>query len=241
MNKFLPDSIFVTYGMSEVAGVLTINISTSQPGSVGQLRNGYTVKIIDDDGNHCGIGQNGEICIAMQYPNMGYYNDAENSAVAFDSEGWFHTGDVGHFDDDGYLFLVDRVRDIIKFTYYMISPSEVEEVIMKHPGVVAVCVVGIPDMLWTELPAAVVMKNDDYDVTESEIADAVKSTLTDGGIFLLRDLMKHISILDTMPNYKQLRGGVYFVKSLPLTSTGKVIRRGVKEIAIKMYNQRPKA
>lgn len=162
--------------MSEAAGMISLNYPEPRPGSVGQLVNDITVKIIDGTtGNRCGIGKDGEICFLFQHPFLGYYGDADSTNAAVDSDGWLHSGDIGHFDAEGYLFIVDRIKDIIKHRGYQISPSEIEEVILKHQGVTSVCVVGIPDVLWTDLPAAVVLKNGDVDVTEREIMDSIKS------------------------------------------------------------------
>lgn len=176
INHYLPNSIYVGYGMSEAAGMISLNYPEPRPGSVGQLVNDITVKIIDGTtGNRCGIGKDGEICFLFQHPFLGYYGDADSTNAAVDSDGWLHSGDIGHFDAEGYLFIVDRIKDIIKHRGYQISPSEIEEVILKHQGVTSVCVVGIPDVLWTDLPAAVVLKNGDVDVTEREIMDSIKS------------------------------------------------------------------
>lgn len=177
INKFLPRSIYVAYGMSEMAGIITLNFPEPRAGSVGQLGNGTTLKIVDDDGNRCGIGENGEICYLLQIPFLGYYTDGAFTDIAcVDSDRWLHSGDVGHFDEDGFLFVLDRKTDIIKYRGYTISPSQVEAEILKHPGVVTVCVVGVPDAMCTELPASVVLKNAAVNVTEQEIIDIVKGT-----------------------------------------------------------------
>lgn len=175
IKHFLPNSIYVGYGMSEAAGIVSLNYPDPRPGSVGLLVNGITAKIIDDTGNRCGVGKDGEICLLLQHPFLGYYGDVDSTNAAIDSDGWLHSGDIGHFDEDGYLFIVDRIKDIIKHRGYQISPSEIEDVILKHRGVTSVCVVGIPDVLWTDLPAAVVLRSDDFDVTERELMDSIKS------------------------------------------------------------------
>lgn len=177
MNKFLPKSIYVAYGMTEAVGLITLNYPETRPGSVGQLTSGITAKVIDANGNRCGIGKNGEICILLQHPFLGYYGDAVATADSVDSDGWIRTGDLGHFDEDGYLFIVERLKSLITHQDFHISPSEIEDAILKHQGVIATCVVGIPDdVLLTDMPAAVILKNNDVDVTEQDIMDRIKST-----------------------------------------------------------------
>lgn len=177
MNEYLPKSIYVGYGMTEAGGIVSLNYPEARPGSVGQLTRGVTAKVIDVHGNRCGIGKDGEVCILLQQPFLGYYGDAVATAAAVDSDGWIRTGDIGHFDEDGYLFFAERLKSLITHLDYHISPSEMEDAILKYRGVISVCVVGIPDdVLCTDLPAAVIVKNDDVDVTEQEIMDGIKST-----------------------------------------------------------------
>lgn len=161
--------------MTELGGVISSNYPVPRAGSVGQLISGTTIKIVDDKGIRCGIGMDGEICFLLQIPFIGYHGDAAATEAFVDSDGWFHSGDSGHFDEDGFLFVVDRLKEILKYRGYQISPSEIEEAIINHPGVLSVCVVGISDTNCTDLPAAVVLKNEAADVTEQEIIDIVKS------------------------------------------------------------------
>lgn len=118
-------------------------------------------------------------------------------------------------DEDGLFYLVDRKKDIIKYAGYQISPSEIENVIMKVPGVLAVCVTGIP-MPGNDLPVALVIK-----AVGSELkTDAVVS-----------------AVAESMVDFKRLRGGAYFVDAFPMTPSGKVLRRKCREIAIERYNE----
>lgn len=175
MKEFLPNPVYVGYGLSEICGVAALAYPHPRMGSVGPLSNATSVKLIDPDGNRCGIDKDGEICIWLQHPFLGYYGNAQATADAFDKDGWVLSGDVGHFDQDGYLYIVDRLKDILKYRGNQISPSEIENRILEHRGVATVCVVGIPDLVSTDLPAAVVLRNDTVDVTEREISDIVKS------------------------------------------------------------------
>lgn len=221
MNRYLPNcKVYSGYGMSEATGIVSVNYPEPRIDSVGLLAPGLCVKIIDDQGNACGIGENGEIVLNMQYQFVGYYGDAESTGDTLDADGFVRSGDIGHFDEDGYLYIVDRLKDILKYMNFQISPSEIENTILKHPGVKQVCVVGVPDVVCADLPAALVVPNrtgDGVDITEADVHDVVKSKLSD---------------------MKQLRGGVYFVDAIPMTPSGKLLRRLAREIVVNLYNQK---
>lgn len=217
INKYLINgSIQVVYGMTELSGLLSLNNSRKNLKSVGKLSYNIKVKLIDDNGQQCGINEVGEICCMPMYPFIGYYGDEENTKETLDEDGWIHTGDNGFFDDEGYLYIAERKKDILKYMAYQISPSEIENIILNCPGVSNVCVVGIPDLVKVDLPAAVIVrKHFGHRITSDEIKDIVAEKCSD---------------------FKQLRGGVYFVDSLPLTPSGKVQRRKVREMAIELFN-----
>lgn len=215
MNKLLKNGkVIVAYGLSEIAGICTMNNSGIKT-SIGQLAPMVLMKIISEDGTLQGVEENGEICTRSYYTFLGYFGDEKETKTMLDSEGWLHTGDIGHFDKNGNLFIVDRKKDILKYKNYQISPSDIESVIIKHSKVSAVCVIGIPDQIATELPAAVVVLLDNSDVTKTEIFNLVAESMSD---------------------YKKLRGGVYFVKKLPMTPSGKIQKNKVKELAIELYS-----
>lgn len=175
MNKYLTNGrVYVAYGMTEGNTAITSSISEQLLGSVGQVGDCVQVKIVDDDGNKCGINVDGEICFHAKNLFLGYYgNEAETKSV-FDRDGFMHTGDVGHFNENGFLFLVDRKKDILKYRNSQISPSEIESVIQKLDGVELVCVVGIPDLVCTDLPAAAILKSATGNITEAEVNSIVK-------------------------------------------------------------------
>lgn len=176
MNKRLTKGVVcVAYAMSETGGVISMNISSLRPGSVGQLLPGFSAKIINENGDSCGIDENGEIYFKPHYKFIGYYGDVENTLKTMDSDGWIRTGDVGHFDSEGFLYLIDRQKEILKYFGNQVSPSELENVLMQHPGIVNVCVVGIPDNLAGDLPAAVIIKSSTVDVSEDDINSLMKS------------------------------------------------------------------
>jgi 4-coumarate--CoA ligase len=125
------------------------------------------------------------------------------------------TGDLGYFDKDGFLYCVDRKKEILKYCGIQISPTEIESVIMQVSGVVAAVVVGVPHKLFVDLPAALVVRSD-QNLTSEYIQKFVAGKFSDS---------------------KRLRGGVYFVDQLPLTHSGKVKRPEARQIAAELYTE----
>uniref|UniRef100_A0A1Q3FMI4 Putative acyl-coa synthetase n=1 Tax=Culex tarsalis TaxID=7177 RepID=A0A1Q3FMI4_CULTA len=139
-GKFLE----VAYGLSEVGFAVTLTRKEFyRDGSVGFTRSGVEIKIVDEGNCAVGIGREGEILVRTKLVFSGYYGNREATEEMLDGEGWLHTGDIGRFDEDGLMYVVDRKKDIIKYGNYQISPSDVEAVVQGIAGVAAVCVVGI--------------------------------------------------------------------------------------------------
>ncbi|KAG4067927.1 hypothetical protein HA402_010613 [Bradysia odoriphaga] len=216
MNEFLPNgNVHVVYGMTEISNAVSLDYPTSNRDTVGRIIGGCCVKIVDDHGNRCGENEDGEVCITMNHTFLGYLNDAQATKAIFDSEDFFRTGDIGHFDEDGYLYLVDRKTDLIRNCGYKIPPSELDAYLMESPEIKSACVFGIPNEVVTHLPAALIIRADGSNISEQDIFDM---------------------IADRFSDYCKLRGGVYFVDSFPRTASGKVKRGEVRKIAIKLYN-----
>ncbi|XP_058829044.1 probable 4-coumarate--CoA ligase 1 [Topomyia yanbarensis] len=215
-EKLTPAATFhVGYGLSEAGGIVSLSDYDSyKEGCTGYLKGTCQARVIDDAGNTLDIGQEGEILVKLDYMFLGYYGNSEATSEMLDGDGWLHTGDIGRFDEDGLLFIVDRKKDIIKYNNYQISPSEIERVILQVPGVANVCVVGIP-VPGNDLPAALVTSTVGVKITKDDIMKIVESDLS---------------------NYKHLRGGVYIVDTLPMTPSGKVVRRKCRDIAVELYN-----
>lgn len=177
LDKILPKGALVAYGISELSGTLAAN-DTGNHGSVGSLNDGMMVQIVDDEGRRQGPHVDGEIHVKTSLSFLGYWGDEVATAEAMDGEGWLHTGDVGHFDENGFLYLVDRKKDIIKYGNHQISPSELENIILRCSGVANVCVVGVPDDVSIDLPAAVIVRAAGHDVTSEEIKNIIKGKRT---------------------------------------------------------------
>lgn len=217
IKTLLPDGqVSLRYGLSEMSGTVAINFPYTETESVGKLVTGTHVKIVDYTGKRLGVGEDGEIFVRKTYDFGGYYDDQKTTDAHLDTDGFFQTGDIGRFDEDGFLFLVDRKKEMIICRGSRVPPATIEGILMENPKIKSVCVVGIDDPIYTELPTALVVRNNSSDIKAQEIYDIIANKC--------RDIWK-------------LRGGVYFVDSLPVTKTGKFIRRQVKTIATDFYKQ----
>lgn len=132
------------YGLTEAAPVVTSSVGVqNRPGSVGRAVEGVEVRIVDESNNDVPVGDSGEVWVKGPNVFVGYWNDLEATARVLDSDGWLHTGDIGLVDDDGYLYLVDRAKDLIIVSGFNVYPAEVEGVLMRHPAVLEAGVVGV--------------------------------------------------------------------------------------------------
>ncbi|XP_031637198.1 luciferin 4-monooxygenase-like [Contarinia nasturtii] len=220
LTQIIPKCLLMTgYGMTEMGGIsfTTPRELKECPNSAGQLLQGAQIKIISDTGDKCGIDEHGEIYVKMPIPSMGYYNDEIATQNAFDSEGYFITGDLGYFNA-GRLFIIGRKKEIFKNRGFAVWPIELENLILKHPAIKEATVVCVyDDDIMTDLPAAVVIKQDGFSITENEVSTMIS---------------------DKLANYKHLEGGVYFVDELPVTPSGKIIRPKIKDIAQNLYERK---
>lgn len=175
-------------------------------GSAGFARTDVEVRIVDEGGNFVPQGQQGEIVVRGDIVMAGYWGDEAATAEAL-RNGWLHMGDVGMFDEHGYLHLLDRTKDVIISGGNNIYPREVEEVLITHPQVHHVVVVGVPDPYWGEAVRAVVVAEPDASPTAEEL----------------------IAFCGTrMAGYKKPKA-IDFVDELPVSAYGKVLRREVRE------------
>jgi long-chain acyl-CoA synthetase len=207
-NKF-GVRILEGYGLSETAPVACFNQPErpSKPGTVGQPLFSVEIECHDEDGKSVPIGARGEVVIRGHNVMKGYYNKPEATAEAF-KNGWFHTGDIGMFDDEGYLSIVDRKKDMILRGGYNIYPRELEEVIMTHPAVSLVAVIGVADGRLGEEVKAFIVKKQDAALTVDEITDWCKEQFA----------------ANKYPRYIEFR------ESLPIGATGKILKRELREL-----------
>ena len=195
------------YGLSETSPVATFNHPDrpSKPGTVGQPLFAVDIMIVDDNDEPVETGQPGEVVIRGHNVMKGYYKQPEATAEAL-RNGWFHTGDVGMFDADGYLSIVDRKKDMILRGGFNVYPREIEEVMLAHPAVSMVAVIGVPDERLGEEVKAFVVKKPDADITE----DALR-----------------VWCREQFAAYKYPRF-IEFRTELPTSATGKILKRELR-------------
>ncbi|HEX2171863.1 MAG TPA: 4-coumarate--CoA ligase family protein [Dehalococcoidia bacterium] len=147
------------YGMTETSPVThALSDGEVNPGSIGRLIPNTECKIVDlATGATLGPNQDGEICVRGPQVMKGYLNNPEATAATIDPEGWLHTGDVGHIDDQGYYFVVDRVKELIKYKGYQVAPAELEAILLTHPRIADAAVIPSPDEESGEVPKAFVV------------------------------------------------------------------------------------
>jgi long-chain acyl-CoA synthetase len=164
------------------------------------------VKVVDDDMTECPPGVVGEIVIRGEQVLKGYFRNDEGTAKAFEG-GWFHTGDMARRDEEGFFYIVDRMKDMIITGGENVYSREVEEVLYLHPSVSEAAVVGLPDPVWGENVTAVVVLRPDTTATEAEIIATAR---------------------DRLAGFKKPKR-VIFVDELPKTVSGKIIKRELRD------------
>jgi long-chain acyl-CoA synthetase len=194
------------YGLSETSPIASFNHLDRErkPGSIGTPVNGVEMKVVSENGDEVPPGEAGEIVIRGHNVMKGYWKRPEATVEAI-RDGWFHSGDVGRIDDDGYFYIVDRMKELIIRGGFNVYPREIEEVIYEHPAVREAAVIGIPHPeLGEEVAAAIALKPGST-ATEAEIRDHVRSNVA---------------------AYKYPRR-VWFVDELPKGATGKILKREI--------------
>ncbi|MCJ7493124.1 MAG: long-chain fatty acid--CoA ligase [Deltaproteobacteria bacterium] len=197
------------YGLTEVTTAATANpvFGTRKPGSVGLPLPDLEVKIFDDQDHEVPTGEVGEVVIRGSAVMKGYYNNPEATAETLKG-GWLHTGDLGKLDEDGYLYILDRKKDMIICSGYNVYPREVEELLHTHPAVMEAAVIGIPDPKRGESPMAFIIPRPGKKVTEEELIQFCKENLAP---------------------YKAIKG-VKFVAEFPRNPNRKVLKRELREM-----------
>jgi long-chain acyl-CoA synthetase len=196
------------YGLSETSPLACFNQfeKPSKPGTVGQPIFGVDVKCFDENDSEVPRGERGEVVIRGANVMKGYYKRPEATAEAF-KNGWFHTGDIGVMDDEGYLSIVDRKKDMILRGGYNIYPRELEEVMMTHPAVSLVAVVGVPCERMGEEVKAFVVRKPGADLSEESFIEWCKGQFA----------------ANKYPRFVEFRD------ELPIGGTGKIFKRALRE------------
>lgn len=170
MNEYLPNGgVYVVYGLSEVPGYISVGTSTEAVSNVGNLAPGHRVRVLDENGNTCGPNMEGELLVHAAIPFMPYWNNEVQSKELLTDDGWVRTGDIGRFDNNGLLYITDRKKEMIKYKGDNVSPALVENIVLSMEGVKSVCIVGVFNKNLEEKPTAIVVQDNQYDVTEQTI------------------------------------------------------------------------
>jgi len=212
LNESLPGIFYELYGVTEgFFSILDRDDAVRKIGSVGSVPAFIDIRILRENGEECGSNEVGEICGRSAMMMQGYYNRPDLTEKTIVNN-WLHSGDLGYMDDDGYLYLVDRVKDMIISGGVNVFPKDIEEVIIKHPEVAEVAVFGVPDKRWGETPVAAVICHADHSVS----AETLK-VWTNQKVDAKFQRVKEILILD----------------SFPRNVAGKTLKREMRDVYLK--------
>lgn len=186
VDLFKPCDFWQAYGLTETTGtVVNLHPEDHDPSgpnrhrlrSCGVAGPSVELRIVGEGDLECEVGEVGEIWIRSPQVMSGYWNLEEETAKAITDDGWFKSGDAGYLDEDGYLYIHDRVKDMIVSGGENVYPAEVENVLMAHSGIADVAVIGVPHEKWGETAKAIVVRSPDSSVTEEEIIAYAKERL----------------------------------------------------------------
>lgn len=177
-EKHICSEIYEYYGLQETGACVTIGPEEkrARPESVGRIAPFCEVRVIDDEGKDTPTGHTGAIIVQSPASTSAYYNDEEKTRETF-RDGWIHTGDLGSFDEDGFLYITGRTKDVIVSGGQNVFSVEVENVLLDHPAVTDCAVIGLPDPMWGETVTAVVVTAHDTDVSDEALIEHCKNAI----------------------------------------------------------------
>ncbi|HRE61622.1 MAG TPA: long-chain-fatty-acid--CoA ligase [Micropepsaceae bacterium] len=209
-QRLLKCDFLQLYGLTETVGAGTMLAPPDHVGhrlrSCGKPYPGFDIRVVDENGKDVKTGSVGEIIMRSPTIMKGYWNKPEATAKSI-VNGWFHTGDAGFFDEDGFLFIYDRVKDMIVSGGENIYPAEVENALMAHPAIADAAVIGVPDEKWGEAVKGVVVLKKDAKADPAEIINFCRSKIA---------------------GYKCPKS-IDFIAALPRNPSGKILRRELRE------------
>lgn len=210
LRSRLPElRLYNCYGQSEIAPLATVLSPADHliaPASAGRAVLNVETRVVNEKMEDVTVGETGEIVHRTPQAMIGYWEKPDQTAEVF-RHGWFHSGDVGYFDGQGFLYIVDRIKDVINTGGVLVSSREVEETIYTHPAVAEVAVIAVPDEKWGEAICAVISLKTAAVVTEQEIMDHVRGSLA---------------------GFKVPKQ-VHFKANLPRNATGKLLKRELRK------------
>ncbi|CAN1802199.1 4-coumarate--CoA ligase-like 9 [Linum perenne] len=214
MEKFPNVDIIQGYGLTESGGGGTRMINAEESkhyGSAGRISENLEAKVVDPEtGEALGPEQRGEIWLRGPVIMQGYVGNDKATAETLDSEGWLKTGDLGYFNKEGYLYIVDRLKELIKYKAYQVPPVELEQLLQSNPKIADAAVIPYPDEDAGQIPMAFVVRKPEFNLTEAEVMEFVAKQVAP---------------------YKKVRR-VAFVNSIPKSPAGKILRRELVSIAV---------
>ncbi|KAK1362253.1 4-coumarate--CoA ligase-like 5 [Heracleum sosnowskyi] len=213
VEKFPMMKILQGYGLTESAGIGSSTYSLEESrryGSAGLLASSMEARIVDPETGEClPVNRSGELWLRGPSIMKGYFSNAEATADTLDSEGWLRTGDLCYIDGDGFIFVVDRLKELIKYKGYQVAPAELEALLLAHPEISDAAVIPFPDRDVGQLPMAYVVRKAGSHISQSGVMD-----------FITRQVAP----------YKKIRK-VAFVASVPKTPSGKILRKDLIRLA----------
>ncbi|KZT00929.1 phenylacetyl-CoA ligase [Laetiporus sulphureus 93-53] len=211
------------YGLTETCAAVSlwpVSSKVGTPGSAGQLISGTIAKVVRPDGTLAGVGEPGELWLKGGQITLGYHRNEQATRECF-VDGWFKSGDEVIMQENGDLFITDRIKELIKVKGYQVAPAELEGHLLDHPHVADAGVIGLPDEYSGELPLAFV-------VLQPHIAPKAQA---DGAVAaeIRSSIFKHVA--EAKSEYKWLTGGIVFIDAIPKNPSGKILRRLLRERA----------
>jgi acyl-CoA synthetase (AMP-forming)/AMP-acid ligase II len=211
-GKRLNAEVVQGYGMTELSPVSHLTPpGYYKPGSVGVTAPNTEIRIVDPaSGEDLGIDEDGELWVRGPQVMKGYHNNPEATAITLDEDGWLRTGDMGHIDDDDHVYVVDRLKELIKYKGFQVAPAELESLLLTHPAVADAAVIGLPDEEAGEIPVGYVV-------------------LKPGAQGSAEDIQAYVA--EQVATFKQLRR-VELTDAIPKSASGKILRRVLKDQAL---------
>ncbi|XP_033736375.1 LOW QUALITY PROTEIN: 4-coumarate--CoA ligase 1-like [Pecten maximus] len=196
------------YGLTETSPELVSDSLPPSPGTTGRLLPNTMAKVVNPEtGAELGTGESGELVFKGPQIMKGYLNNQQATDDMI-KNGWLYSGDVGHVQENGCIVITDRLKELIKYKGFQVPPAELEDLLLKLPGIQDAAVIGIPDEAAGELPRAYVVSKLDQTLTEEEVCKFVEENVS---------------------GYKKLRGGVQFLEEIPKSPSGKILRRVLRD------------
>ncbi|KAJ3194448.1 hypothetical protein HK101_002663 [Irineochytrium annulatum] len=214
VSKRLDVVVLQGYGMTELSPTATLTTSKrNKYGSAGFLLPNMQARLVNPvTGRDVGVGAEGELWLKGPNVMLGYHGNKKATAETIVKGGWLRTGDVAVVDKEGFYYIVDRIKELIKYKGLQVAPAELESYLLAHPSLADAAVIPTPDERAGELPRAYVVLKPGQKATEKEIQDFIQKKVS---------------------NHKWLRGGVAFIDAIPKSPSGKILRRVLRDMDAK--------